>query len=157
MFGFLKKRMPGSLTPVEQHIAHTLQAGHALTVRWDCGGDESFVYTAVDGQELDADYGNDQDLAYLLDGYLTEQLNLPSAGDFSMRGNGRIFQEGQEVIIDYQSESWADSSWMDDLSDEELVEIGCTRPVPTDEQESEEPAYETDADYSGRLVLFTLS
>ncbi|MGI4741037.1 MAG: hypothetical protein ACRYG7_38200 [Janthinobacterium lividum] len=149
--------MSSSLTPVEQQIAHTLQAGHTLTVRWDCGGDESFVYTAVDDQELDTDYRNDQDLAYLLDGYLTEQLNLPSAGDFSMRGTGRILQEGQEVVINYQSESWADSSWMDDLNDEELAEIGCTRPAPTDEPESEEPAYEFDADYSGRLVLFTLS
>ena len=157
MFGFLKKLMSGSLSPVEQQIAQTLQAGHTLTVRWDCGGDESFVYTAIDGQELDTDYGNDQNLAYLLDGYLTERLNLPDAGDFSMRGVGRIFQENQEVIIDYQSEWWADDSWMDDLSDEELAEIGCTRPAPADENKNEEPAYESAAEYSGRLVLFTLS
>lgn len=151
------------LLPVQQQIAALLQAGHTLTVRWDCGGDESWVYTSLNGQELDSDYGNDNDLAYLLDRYLTDLLDLPDAGDFSMKGTGRIFQDGQAVLIECESTAFADTSWMDEMSDEELADIGYTRPEPAeganDEAEANDsysPDPEMSNAYTGSRVLFTL-
>ena len=148
------------LLPVQQQIADLLQAGHTLAVRWDCGGDESFVYTEVDGQEIRADYGNDADLAYLLDRYLTELLELPDAGDFQMEGTGRIFREGPEVIIEYQSVFTDDGS--DLLTDEEWREIGIdpaewrTEATNTG-AEGATTELQPDPYFSGRRVLFTLA
>lgn len=154
--------MATSLSTAEQKIAETLQAGHTLTVRWDCGGDESWVYTELDGQELETVYENENNLAYLLDRYLTELLELPDAGDFHMQGTGRIFQEGPAVVIAYQSEfSDADDEL---LTDEELREMGldpdewraeaATQP---DDKPSATDLEEAGAYYSGQRVLFTLS
>ena len=100
------------LTLVQRQIADLLQAGHTLTVRWDCGGDESFVYTQVDDKEVKANYLDDNDLHVLMNEYITEILDLPAAGDFSMQGTGHIFQEGKEIIISYQSQ--ATTYWEDD-------------------------------------------
>ena len=144
---------------LEPQVRALLGNGHALTVRWDCGGDESFVYTQLDGQELPVNFNDPHDLSHQLDQYLTMKLNLPSAGEFSMEGTGRIFQEGPEVIIEYQSEAFGDDSWMEDLSDEELAEMGYTRPEPAaseDEGDAQTYSYDegTSQEYSGRQVLF---
>ncbi|MGI4869926.1 MAG: hypothetical protein ACRYFX_01975 [Janthinobacterium lividum] len=144
---------------LEPQVRTLLENGHTLTVRWDCGGDESFVYTQLDGQELPAVYDNTPNLARLLDQYLTERLDLPSAGEFSMQGTGRIFQEGAEVVIEYESRATGDNSWMEDLSDEELAEMGYTRPVPAEGDEDDDastypPDEEMSAEYTGRQVLF---
>lgn len=160
---FLKRlftSMPAPLSPVEKQILQTIQQGHALTVRWDCGGDECFVYTELDGVEQRANYSNEQDFPMLLDRYLTDLLELPGAGEFSMEGGGRIFQEGQAILLDYQSQAFADASWMDDMSDEQLADMGYTRPNPAVADDSEEAGYPPDPDmseqYSGQRVLFTL-
>lgn len=148
------------LLPVQQQIADLLQAGHTLTVHWDCGGDESFVTTEVDGAEVQADYGNDADFPTLLDRYLTELLDLPDAGDFHMEGNGRIFLEEASVVIEYESVFTDDGS--DLLTAEEWREMGLD---PAEWQnEAKEPTAEgetaesqADPYYSGRRVLFTLA
>jgi hypothetical protein len=148
------------LLPVQQQLADLLQAGHALTVRWDCGGDESFVTTELDGTEVQADYSNDADFAVLLDRYLTELLDLPDAGDFHMEGTGRIFLDEVEVVIEYQSVFTDDGT--DLLTDEEWREMG----LDPDEWRSEAKAHaadgtmaepQPDPSYSGRRVLFTLT
>jgi hypothetical protein len=149
------------LLPLQQQITSLLQVGHTITVRWDCGGDESFVYTQLDGQEVESDYSNDKDLAYLLDRYLTELLDLPDAGDFHMEGTGRIFQEGQKIVIDYQS-VFTEAGDEDLLTDDEWREMG----LDPDEWRSEPKAPSTDPAattapvndpfYSGRKVLFIL-
>lgn len=174
--------MSSPLSPVEQKIAETLQAGHTLTVRWDCGGDESFVTAEVDGKELDLDYEKqDTDFGFVLDRYLTEKLDLPDVGEFSMQGGGRIFLDGREVVIEYESRAvtyWDDNDdWKAEFSDEELTAMGVELPdrtpapdappaTPTAEQPTEaeddeaEPEGKLDQDmsddYSGRRVLFTL-
>jgi hypothetical protein len=148
------------LLPVQQQIADLLQAGHTLAVHWDCGGDESFVTTEVDGAEVRADYGNDADLPTLLDRYLTELLDLPDAGDFHMEGDGRIFQEEASVVIEYESVFTDDGS--DLMTADEWREMGLD---PAEWlSEAKEPAAEGettesqfDPTYSGRRVLFTLA
>jgi hypothetical protein len=148
------------LLPVQQQIANLLQAGHTLAVHWDCGGDESFVTTKIDGEEVQADYDNDADFAMLLDRYLTELLDLPDAGDFHMEGNGRIFREQANVVIDYESVFTDDGT--DLLTAEEWREMGLDpaewqseAKEPTAEGDTAEP--QPDPSYSGRRVLFTLA
>ncbi|MDQ2770489.1 MAG: hypothetical protein M3Y54_08320 [Bacteroidota bacterium] len=142
----------------EIEIAKTLQAGHRLTVRWDCGGDESFVYTRLNDQELQTDYEAENDLSFLLDQYLTDRLELPGVGEFSMEGTGRIFLEGADVVIDYQSEAFSDDSWMVEMSDAQLAEMGLTRPEPPSPDAEESNNYPPDEgmseQYTGRMVLF---
>lgn len=116
---------------VENQIAQLLRQGQVLTVRWDCGGDESFVTTEVDGVEQEANYRDTQNFAVLLDRYITETLDLPDVGEFSMQGTGRIFQEGQEVILDYESRAttyWDDDddSWKDEFTVEQLADMGLS-------------------------------
>ena len=132
---------------VENQIAQLLRQGQVLTVRWDCGGDESFVTTEVDGLEQEADYGDKQNFAVLLDRYITETLNLPDVGEFSMQGTGRIFQEGQEVVLDYESRAttyWDDDddSWKDEFTAEQLADMGLSpresAPPSTDESAATE-------------------
>ncbi|MGI4869923.1 MAG: hypothetical protein ACRYFX_01960 [Janthinobacterium lividum] len=162
-----------------------LQAGRVLTVRWDCGNDESIVTTLVDGVEQPFDLGagymdfflehRDMDvylsritnLPVLLDGFLTERLGLPSVGEFSMRGTGRIFQEGAAIVLDYQSDatSWDDepdpANWLPEyyLGPAELAElfpervgaeVGAPGPLAS------RPDPQMSADYSGHTVLFQL-
>lgn len=148
------------LLPVQQQIADLLQAGHTLAVHWDCGGDESFVTTEVDGAEVRADYGNDADFAMLLDRYLTELLDLPDAGDFHMEGDGRIFREEASVVIEYESVFTDDGS--DLMTAEEWREMGLDPAELL--SKAKEPAAEgepaesqSDPFYSGRRVLFTLA
>lgn len=148
------------LLPVQKQIADLLQAGHTLAVHWDCGGDESFVTTEVDGAEVRADYDNDADFAMLLDRYLTELLDLPDAGDFHMEGNGRIFREEASVVIEYESVFTDDGS--DLMTADEWREMGLDPAELL--SEAKEPAAEgettesqSDPFYSGRRVLFTLA
>ncbi|UOQ52877.1 hypothetical protein [Hymenobacter cellulosivorans] len=169
--------MPSTLKPLELQILSILQSGQTLTVRWDCGGDEGFVYTEVNGQEQEFNYEAPNDLAYGMERYLAGLLELPSAGEFQMSGTGRIFQQGPEVILDYESKaySYEDDSWMEGFSDEDLADMGYTRPTPKEADETEpgaeaetetETETETEDDdaeyldqemsdeYSGRRVLF---
>ena len=149
-----------ALKPLETRMLALLQAGRTLTVRWDCGNDESFVYTAVDGVEQSFNYNAPGDLAAEMDPYLTDLLELPAAGEFDMHGTGRIFLDGPDVVLEYQSEAFTDDSWMQEMSDEQLDEMGYTRPAPPDpataddEDISYPPDPDMSADYSGRRVLF---
>lgn len=166
--------MPRPLQPIQLQILSILQSGQELTVRWDCGGDESFVYTAVNGEEQVFDYATPGNLAYGMELYLTSLLELPSAGEFEMSGTGRFFQEGTSVLLEYQSAAYVyeDDSWLEAFTDEELADMGYERPEPADseeekkedsenEEEAEEGAQKPDkkmsAEYSGRRVLFSVS
>jgi hypothetical protein len=123
--------MASDYSLVENQLAQLLQQGQVLSVRWDCGGDESFVTAELNGIEQVANYGDEQDFYVLLDRYITELLDLPDVGEFSMQGTGRIFQEGQEVILEYQSRAttyWDDDddSWKDEFTAEQLADMGLT-------------------------------
>lgn len=163
-----------------------LQAGRIITVRWNCGGDESFVTTQLDGVEqpidLGADYTNWRfaeyddykarmarltNLPLLLDGFLTERLRLPSVGEFNLRGGGHILLENNHIILEFQSEAttWEDApdpaDWTPEyfLSPVELAELFPERrgiEVGPPGPVSPLPDPQMSADYSGREVLFDL-
>nr|GFD51905.1 hypothetical protein [Tanacetum cinerariifolium] len=77
-----------------------------------------------------------------------------------MEGTGRIFQEGAEVIIEYQSVFTDDGS--DLLTDEEWREIGIdpaewrSEAAPAAEGATATTDPQPDPYFSGRRVLFTL-
>ncbi|MGI4762140.1 MAG: hypothetical protein ACRYF0_15640 [Janthinobacterium lividum] len=127
-----------------------LQAGHTITVRWDCGSDDHLVTTQLDGVEQAIDLGEDDyrwrfaaqdeyehylsritNLPLLLGGFLAEQWGLPSVGDFHMQGGGQFFLEGRAIVLEFQSDatSWDDGWEPDDqlpeyyLSASELAEL----------------------------------
>lgn len=182
----LNFRLMAELTLVQRQITDLLHAGHTLTVRWDCGGDESFVYTQVDDKEVKANYLDDNDLHVLMNEYITEILDLPAAGDFSVQGTGHIFQEGKEIIISYQSQAttyWEDDDyWKSYLTAEQKAHLrqllglspleeepvasksnnenaSAKSGISKDEHSQQEGTYNPNMsdDYSGRRILFTLS
>ena len=139
---------------LQARVLALLQAGHALSVRWDCGNDESLLFVELDGVELPFDYTQPgTDLAVSLSDYLLELLELPGVGPFELRGGGQILQEGAELVLEYQSEYIDyEGDWLNELSDEQRAALDI-RPAP-----GTEPAGMIDPgmseDYSGRQVLF---
>jgi len=155
---------------VQQQLAALLIANHLITVRWDCGSDQSFVTTEIDGQEVATDYHDPTNLPVLLDQYLTDLLELPDVGDFEMQGRGRIFLDEATVFIDYQSDYRDYTDPAEYLSAEEWRALGV---APFDQPPAEETpksqvaeeasntsatTFDQDmgAEYSGRRVLFHL-
>lgn len=143
--------MPLNYDTLPAQLLALLQAGHQITVRWDCGSDEHIVTTHLDGVAQDFDLGEGYDLwrfapqeeyeqhlsrltnlPLLLNSFLTEHLSLPSVGEFHMQGGGEIFLvEGRTIVLDFQSDatSW-DDGWEFDrqlpeyyLSTDELTEL----------------------------------
>ncbi len=158
------------LTSVQQQLAALLTANHLITVRWDCGGDQSFVTTEIDGQGVATNYHDPTNLPVLLDQYLTDLLELPDVGDFEMQGSGRIFLGEATVFIDYQStyhdytdpneylsaEEWRAlgvdlfaQSAAEELPKAQITEGAPSASVTTFDQDM-------GAEYSGRRVLFHL-
>lgn len=183
--------MPLNYNTLPGQLLALLQAGRVVTVRWNCGGDESFVTTQLDGVEQEFDYGASYqewmmeqrfsvgfvdrnkylsqitNLAVLLNGFLTERLRLPSVGEFHMQGGGRIYLEGNKIMLEFESEatSWDDvpepADWTPEyfLSPTELAELFPERlgvEVGPPGVDSPHPDPQMSADYTGREVLFYL-
>jgi hypothetical protein len=142
--------MPLNYDSLPTQIRTLLEAGHTLTVRWDCGSDDHMVTTQLDGVEQDFDFGDDYylwqfvaqeeyerylsritNLPMLLSGFLAERLRLPSVGDFRMQGGGRIALDGQAIVLDFQSDAtgwddgWAPNDQLPEyyLNTNELTEL----------------------------------
>lgn len=182
--------MPFNYDSLPAQILALLEAGRVLTVSWDCGGDDHMVSVQLDGVAQNIDFGDDYhiwcfaeqeeyeqclsritNLPLLLSSFLTEQLGLPSVGDFQMQGGGRIVLEGREIVIDFQSDavSWDDNWAPDDflpeyylsiaelaeLFPERLAEIAALNGVAC--QPGKYPDPRMSAAYTGREVLFTLT
>lgn len=160
-------------TQTKQHLFHLLSTGHTVTVHWDCGGDESFVYTSVDGQEVATRYDGGEDFAYGVEELVTDTLNLPSAGEFSMTGNGQFYHENRSVGLEYKSDAEVydeelDDDFYDTFTDQQLADMGLERPQPRPEpaqepdqaEDEKEPKMLRDegmsSEYSGRRILFQL-
>ncbi len=183
--------MPLNYSELKTQLIALLTGGHQLTVRWDCGGDEHFVTTLLDGEVQEFDYGPGfqewQDsqwlagnyaadshdflsqitnLSVLLNDYLSGLLRLPSVGEFSMHGTGRIFQEKNAIVIDYQSEAvcWdyepdPDENWPDELylTAEEMAELKRPPSKTGSAEHPPKPDLQMSANYTGRTIMFDLS
>ncbi len=115
---------------IEQQLVKLLREGNEVTVQWDCGGDEAFARPAINGTELDWE----DEFGDALEEYIIEQLNLPSAGEFYLKGGGKIFiEEDRQVVIEHRS-----------------VGAGV---IDYDEEE-EKPIYSEEEEEKGRKVLF---
>lgn len=177
--------MPLKYDSLPTQLLALLQAGHQVTVHWDCGGDDSFVTTLVDGVVQEHDLGAGYydyilfehlnideflsritNLAVLLNGFLTEFLGLPSVGEFTMRGEGTISLDGSDLVLEYQStaSSWEEepAEWQPEyyLSVEELADLFPER-LGVASAAADSPIRQADlamsASYSGRDVLFHLA
>lgn len=118
-------------TEIKQQILKLLHEGKELTVRWDCGGDEAFAYPAIDGKELEYENEFGQQLA----DFISDKLNLPSAGEFYLKGGGKIFIEGNTVVIEHKS-------------------VGAG--VMDYDEEKEEAIYSEEEEESGKNILFPI-
>lgn len=181
--------MPFNYSSLPAQLVALLQAGRTITVRWDCGSDDHMVTIQLDGVEQGFDFGEDHNwwrfaeqeeyeqflsrvtnMPLLLSSFLAEHLGLPSVGDFRMQGGGKIFLEGRNIILDFQSDatSWDDGWEPDDalpeyyLSTDELTKLFPERlaEMAAWDGMARQPASHSDpqmsTNYSGREVLFTL-
>jgi hypothetical protein len=162
-----------------------LRTGHTITVRWNCGSDEHIVTTQLDGVEQEIEWNQEStdwtfasqdeyearlwrttDLSILLGDFVVGLLGLPSVGEFSMQGGGRVLLQNQAVVLEFQSEatSYEDNpaGWLPEeyLSATELAELCPERlqPNPPDlEQFLSLPDSKLAAAYTGRRVMFQLN
>ena len=112
-----------NLTAIKEWLSKHLAQGDQVTVRWDCGGDEAFVYPAINGEELPYEDDMHEEFAF----FLIETLDIPDAGEFSMQGEGTIFAENGAIKITYHAEGEA----MVDFDEETQEEITETINEPT--------------------------
>lgn len=85
---------------IKKWLLGHLNANREVTVRWDCGGDEAFVYPAIDGEDVDSSDKIHQEFEQ----FLIDALDIPDAGEFEMQGEGTIFLEDGEILIEYTTE-----------------------------------------------------
>lgn len=118
-------------TQLKEQLLKLLHEGKEVTVTWDCGGDEAFAYPAIDGKEL----GYENEFSCELADYIIEKLNLPDAGEFYLKGGGRIFIEANTIVIEHTS-------------------VGAG--VMDYDEEKEEEIYSEEEEESGKNVLFEI-
>jgi len=113
-------------------LVRLLLEGNEVTVRWDCGGDEAFAYLAINGEELK--FGDE--LGEAMDYFIIEKLDLPDAGEFYLKGVGRVFiEEERRIVIEHQSVMAGEIDY---------------------DEEKEESIYSEEVVQQGRHVLFEL-
>jgi hypothetical protein len=102
---------------IKEWLLSNLKANRKITVRWDCGGDEAFVYPSIDGEEVDS-----MDTIHeLFEHFLIEKLNIPDAGEFTLTGKGTIFIEADKIIIEHSAEGEALIDY-DEETEQEIYE-----------------------------------
>ncbi|MFK7935812.1 MAG: hypothetical protein AB8G22_20025 [Saprospiraceae bacterium] len=95
---------------LEPAVEMYLEEDKTIEIKWDCGGDEAFVHIFLDGKEL----GFRDAFAFKLEQYLINFLTLPDAGEFSMKGEGKLIQENERIFIQCESH-W--EGYVDEESD----------------------------------------
>lgn len=131
---------------LKYQLEDLIEEGKKITVSWDCGGDEAFAYTHIDGQQLV--FGDP--LGEAMDMYLINRLDLPSAGEFSLKGKGTIELNDEELWITYASESEFHFEWDEEMIEEYKKYNDGEAPPLLNEEEGMTP----DSDYSGSVLLF---
>ena len=79
---------------LEETIFTILEAGQQLTLTWNCGGDDAIITIFLNQKELNLH----QTFGSALYLYLANFLDLPDAGEFSMRGEGAIIIKDDELL-----------------------------------------------------------
>lgn len=95
---------------------------------WESGSDEAFL-------SFSEPAGADQQYFYDLEDYLIRKLDIPSAGEFAMNGNGTVRITGNTVKVQYSS------------AIRELIDY---------DEVNEKEVYGAEEPDSGELVLFTV-
>jgi hypothetical protein len=140
---------------IEQKIKETLlqylNEGKKITLTWDCGGDEAFVQTAIDGKELSVfENGQYQEHEFpaLLEHFIITELNLPDAGEFSLKGKGEILLEDNKITIIYETVELSYEDWT--YAEEE--ENGDKDNKITEEKHEQDEDDEEESEYSSTYV-----
>lgn len=96
---------------LKQHIITLLNNKQDILIRWDAGGDECLVYIFVDGEMLDSE----DEFCTGLRRVAIQQLQLHSAGEPHLEGEGRLYIEEDAVVLKYSSicyeEEWDDEQY----------------------------------------------
>lgn len=77
-----------------------LKSGKSIELKWDCGGDEAFIFPTDACKELSETH---KTLMQALEIHLLNILNLPDAGEFSMTGKGQLSLEDDKIVITFES------------------------------------------------------
>ena len=102
---------------IKNWLLSHLNANRKVTVKWDCGGDESFVYPYIDGVEV----GYDDEIHDVFEQFLIAELDIPDAGEFSLQGQGTIFIEDGKIVIEHSAEGTATIDY-DEETEQEIFE-----------------------------------
>lgn len=102
---------------IKNWLLSHLDANRKVTVKWDCGGDESFVYPYIDGVEV----GYDDEIHDVFEQFLISELDIPDAGEFSLQGQGTIFIEDGKIVIEHSAEGTATIDY-DEETEQEIFE-----------------------------------
>jgi hypothetical protein len=86
---------------LEEQLRSILNNGQKIAIKWDCGGDEALVYPAIDGKDL----AYNDELSVALSDYLIMHLDLPSVGEYFVKGAGELRLNGDEIYIEHHSEA----------------------------------------------------
>ena len=100
---------------VKSWLLSNLNTDKIITVKWDCGGDEAFIYPYIDGIEVEAGHEIHEEFEH----FLIEKLSIPDAGEFTLQGKGSIFLENSKIVIEHSAEG----KFMVDYDDENKQEI----------------------------------
>jgi len=118
---------------LEKQVRQWLKEEKKITVECDCGGDEALLYPFIDGVELPYDTLLGEAFYELL----LSKLDLPSAGEYFVKGGGYIVAENDEIVIYHDSESsgFDYSSYYDSYDGEtpEVEDIGSDEEEVKDE------------------------
>ena len=87
------------MSPELQRVVAWLGEGKTLTAKWDAGGDETLVSLYVDGKQLSF---NSEHFFAICD-VIADQLELPNAGEWFVKGGGTIRREANQIVIDHES------------------------------------------------------
>lgn len=92
-----RQRLLEAETRLRSWLIPLLREKSNLAVSWECGNDEAII-TFEKGVLPDHKEAVDD-----LEDYLYHKLELPSAGEFTMNGDGNLYMEDGRVKIKYNS------------------------------------------------------
>lgn len=90
-----QQRMKENEVVVRGWVIDYLNKNGKLAFTWSSGGDEAFL--TVEGVGYEDEYQEE------LSDYLIDKLEIPSAGEFTMNGQGTMYQKDNEVRVVFSS------------------------------------------------------